>query len=226
MTKKHFFCLLLFFAAAGCLTFGCKAKKPDESPAVTGPSSSAESDVLAAVPGESTTVQAGKAAPSQSGKLQEELLSEYDLFATITGYAFYPDDKIDLSVSARNESGNPGTIWVGFSTINGWSVGDISKSVTILQLAPGESQEAMVSFDLSTESGKAMDIRALSNLAISCEGYLDSSQYEYYSRLVDLDFSSDSILAEQEYGTGFQILADNEYVEIGLLPQQGAHRAL
>ena len=226
MTKKHFFCLLLFFAVAGCLTFGCKTKKPDESPAVTGSSSSAESDVSAAVHGESTTLQAGEAAPSQSGKLQEELLSEYDLFATVTGYAFYPDNKIDLSVSARNESGNPGTIWVGFSTINGWSVGDISKSVTILQLAPGESQEATVSFDLSTESGKAMDIRALSDLAISCEGYLDSSQYEYYSRLVNLDFSSDNNLPAQEFGTGFQILSDNEYVEIGLLPESESYAVL
>ncbi len=218
MTKKHFLLLLLIFAAACCLALGCRAKNPDESPAAAAPPSSAGSNVPAGVPDES--------APAQSGELQEELLAEYDLFATVTGYAFYPDERIDLSVSARNESGNPGTIWVGFSTINGWSVGDISKSVTILQLAPGESQEATASFDLSTETGKAMGIRSLSALAISCEGYLDSSQYEYYSRLVDLDFSSGGSMTAQEYGSGFQILSDNEYVELGLLPESESYAVL
>ena len=216
MIKKTGFRLILILVMVLILlASGCKS---NSSGAVVSP------DSASSVPG-TVQDQPVKSEALQSGSLQAELLAEYDLFATVNGYAFYPDDRVELNVSARNESGHPGTVWVGFISINGWSVEDLSHSVTILQLAPGESQEVSVSFDLSSESGKAMEIRHIENLSLSCEGYLDSTQYEYYARLTDLEFPSEGS-SVQKYGAPFKILADNEYLELGILPGSESYALL
>lgn len=150
----------------------------------------------------------------QSGKLDTVLLDGAELYACATGYSFRQNEGIWLDITAKNASGNPATVWILFSDVNGWDVQPLEQSMTNVSLSPGEERTFQAAFDLSGETARYLQIAWLERLKVVAEGYVDTTDYDYLTQEHVLTLPDAPQSDPQSFGEPFDILADNAYFRV------------
>ena len=208
------FILILAAVLAVC---GCAAPEPaakPEQPAAV----EAAPEVVEVAPVEPVTVEpepAGQPAV-QSGEPNMTLLDDYFLKAVLKSYTFTADDSIELTFEISNENAERGTIWVIFNGINGWDVTSQQQGTAVMAVLPGEEREDTVRFSFADDpNAKYMGIRALNQLDLGIEGYVDSYNYEFKTSEFTLDFSEDAAkLGAAAEEIAFTPLVDSEWLKL------------
>ena len=203
MKKSHFLIALLSLMIIFAALSACA---PAAGEANGQPSQNSDGD---------KKTEADQAAEPMSGSLDLVLLNDKDLYACAKAYSFLKGEGISLEFTAKNNNGNPATIWLLPTSLNGWDLSGEETAPVIVTLSPGEEKTQTLQYPLNpgTTAGY-LNIGRLCSLGLTAEGYVDSSNYEYTKEETLLEIPDESGAYRQAYGEAYHALLENEYISV------------